>query len=123
MSESSQNDQPVIFWISMPPAGGNGGGPVDVTPSGSPGQHGAPLPAPGPATSPTRRPGVFIPYIVLQVLAVLTVGGAAGLLIVLQWPHASAALGTICAITGAGLAVFDIMMRRDRNGGSGHDQG
>jgi hypothetical protein len=123
MSESSQNDQPVIFWISIPPTGGNSGDPVGVPPIGGPSQHGAPLPAPGPATSPPRRPGVFIPYIVLQVLAVLTVGGVAGLLIVLQWPQASAALGTICAITGAGLAVFDIMMRRDRNGGSGDDQG
>jgi hypothetical protein len=123
MSESSQNDQPVIFWISMPPAGGNGGDRVDVPPSGGPSQHGAPLGAPGPTTRLPRRQGVFIPYIVLQVLAVLTFGGVAGLLIVLQWPQASAALGTICAITGAGLAAFDIMMSRDRNGGSGHDQG
>lgn len=122
MSESSQKDQPVIFWITMPPTGGNGGDPVDVPPSGGPSQHGAPLAAPGPATSPPRRPGVFIPYIVLQVLAVLAVGGAAGLLIALQWPQASAALGTICAITGAGLAALDIMMKRGRNCGSGHDQ-
>ena len=122
MSESSQNDQPVIFWISMPPTGGNGGDPLDVPPCGGPSHHGAPLAAPGPATRPPRRPGIFIPYIVLQVLAILTVSGIAGLLIALQWPQASAALGTICAITGAGLAVLDVVMKRDGNGGSGHDQ-
>jgi hypothetical protein len=39
-------------------------------------------------------------------------GGVAGLLMALRWPQADAVIGTICAITGAGLAVLDIMIRR-----------
>ena len=105
-----------------PGAAGRGDDPVDMPPGCGPCHYDAPPAATGPATRPSRKSGVFIPYRVLQVLAVLVGGGVAGLLIALRWPQAVAVLGTICAIIGAGLAVLDIMMRRDGNAGSGRDQ-
>ena len=83
--------------------------PVDAPPSSSSCRHDVP-----PASTGSAIPsGVFIPYSVLQILAVLVGGGVVGLLITLQWPQAGAVLGTICAIIGAGLAILDIMRRRD----------
>jgi hypothetical protein len=76
----------------------------------------------GPASCPHRRSGLFIPYSVLQVLAVLVGGGVTGLLITLKWPQVGAVLGTICAIIGAGLAILDIMRTRDGSGNSGRDR-
>lgn len=96
--------------------------PVDVPPSCNPCHHDATPSTTSPAPPTPRRSGVLIPYSVLQVLAVLAGGGMVGLLIALRWPQAVAVLGTICAIIGAGLAVLDIMMRRDGTAGSGRDQ-
>jgi hypothetical protein len=124
MSRSSQNVRPVIFWISMGPGADNpGDGPADVPRSRGLRRQDAPHASAGQTTCHVRRPGVFIPYRVLQVLAVLVGGGAAGLVVVLRWPQAGAVVGTVCAVIGAGLAVLDIMKRRDEDEGSGHEKG
>ena len=94
---------------------------ADARPSCGLRHHNADPANTGPTTRPHRRPGVYIPYSVLQVLAVLVGGGVAGLVITLRWPQAAAVLGTICAIIGAGLAILDIMRQRDRNASSGRD--
>jgi hypothetical protein len=118
MSESSQDDRPVIFWISMSPGStGRGDAPADVPDRGTGHRDAAPVTA-RPATRASRPAGLYIPYRVLQVLAVLVAGGVVGLLVTLRWPQADAVLGTICAIIGAGLAVLDIMIRRS----SGNDE-
>jgi hypothetical protein len=117
MSESSQR-RPVIFWISMPPGTTDRSDqPVDATPSSSPCHHDVPPTS----AEPTIRSGVFIPYSALQILAVLVGGGLAGLF-TLQWPQAAAALGTICAIIGAGLAILDIMRRQNGKRKSGSNR-
>ena len=110
MSESSQDGRPVIFWISMTPGGsGVSDGAADVASGSGPGHHDVP---PVTTRAATRRPGLYIPYSVLQLLAVLIGGGVIGLLIGLRWPQADTVIGTICAIIGAGLAVLDITIRR-----------
>lgn len=86
--------------------------PVDVAPVTPPGPHDVPPVTTRAATRPSRRPGLYIPYSAVQVLAVLTGSGVVGLLIALRWPQADAVIGTICAIIGAGQAVLDIMSRR-----------
>jgi hypothetical protein len=123
MSESSQNGQPVIFWISMPPGATDpADDPVDAPPSSGPSHYEAPSRSTGPAARPPRLPGLFIPYTVLQVFAILVGGGVIGLLIALQWSQVGAVLGTIGAIVGTGLTILDIMRRRDGNGSSGPDR-
>jgi len=115
MNESSQG-RPVTFWISIEPgATDRSDDPVDAPPGSGSCHHDEP-PA---STGPTTRSGVFIPSNVLQILAVLVGGGVTGLLVTLQWPQAGAALGTICAIIGAGLPMLDLMRRRDGNASSG----
>jgi hypothetical protein len=65
---------------------------------------------------------VFIPNSALRIFAVLTGGGAAGLLITTEWPQAAAMLCTICAIIGAGLAILDVTGKHDGSGTFGHDR-
>jgi hypothetical protein len=123
MNESCQNGQPVILWISMPPgASDRGDNPVDPPPTGGPSHYPAPPRSTGPATRPSRLPGLFIPYTVLEVIAIMVGGGVIGLLIALRWPQAGALLGTVSAIIGTVLAILDIMKKRDGNGSSGPDR-
>lgn len=101
-----------------PGSTGRGDVPADVPPGRGTGHRDAAPVAARPAARASRPAGLYIPYRVLQVLAVLMTSGVVGLLVTLRWPQADAVLGTICAIIGAGLAVLDIMIRRS----SGNDE-
>jgi hypothetical protein len=122
MSEYSQDGRPAISRISMQASVGRGDDLAADRPSCSHCHHDASPASTWASTRPPSSPGVFSPYSVLRIFAVLTGGGAAGLLITMAWPQAAAMLGTICAIIGAGLAILDVTGKKDGNGTSGHDR-
>lgn len=106
-----------------PGACGPGDDPLDVpVPPSGPGHPCAPRASTRPTASSRPRPGVFIPYSVLQVLIVLAGSTAVGLLITLEWPQVATVLATIGAIIGTGLPIIDIFRPRDDNARSEDDR-
>jgi hypothetical protein len=69
-----------------------------------------------PTNRPRRQPGVFIPWSVLRVLAILMCAAAASLLIAMEPPQVAEVIGTIAAISATGLAILDALKGHDDGG-------